>query len=193
MAGIYAFLGVVAGGSVILLRGNPLEYPEPWIELSPLASHSYSALVGVTLGIGLAVITPLLVARTKWAKTLQDELRPWAQGLSGHAIFWLALLSSFAEELLFRSLLQPTTNLWVGAISFGLLHQVPGPARWIWVTWATIMGVVLGSLYAATGSLVGPLLAHALLNGMNLRHLRAHDDRPATRALGGILGPVHPR
>ena len=46
-----------------------------------------------------------------------------------------------------------------------------------------------GSLFLATGSLIGPLLAHAAINIANLRFIRDTDvDAPAPRRLGGLLG-----
>jgi membrane protease YdiL (CAAX protease family) len=55
------------------------------------------------------------------------------------------------------------------------LHQLPGPSRWIWVSWAFLVGLALGALFELTGSLLGPLAAHALVNGVNLSFLKNHD------------------
>ncbi len=193
VAGIYGLLGLAAGFGAYSWHESPWQYQDPWLELSPLAAHGYSALLGLTWGLVVVLGTRSLVHRSAWARTLHAELRPLAQGLPGGAILTLALLSALGEELLFRSLLQPATNLGVQAVVFGLVHQLPGRARWIWVAWATIMGLALGALFALTGSLAGPVLAHALINGMNLRFLQTHDVAPPRRGLGGILGGAHPR
>ena len=79
------------------------------------------------------------------------------------------------EELLFRGLLVPTAGVWLAAALFGLAHQIKGPSRWVWAGWATAVGLLLGSIFALTGSLVGPLLAHAIVNAANLTYLRDHD------------------
>jgi membrane protease YdiL (CAAX protease family) len=50
-----------------------------------------------------------------------------------------------------------------------------GPSRWVWAGWATVVGLMLGAIFALTGSLVGPLLAHAVINAANLAYLRDHD------------------
>jgi membrane protease YdiL (CAAX protease family) len=60
------------------------------------------------------------------------------------------------------------------ALLFGLAHQMPGPSRWIWVSWALLVGLALGALYAFTGSLLGPVVAHAVVNGLNLHFLKHH-------------------
>jgi hypothetical protein len=49
----------------------------------------------------------------------------------------------------------------------------------VWIAWAMIVGAALGAIFALTGSLVGPLLAHAVVNAVNLSYLRDHDpERP---------------
>jgi membrane protease YdiL (CAAX protease family) len=50
------------------------------------------------------------------------------------------------------------------------------------------MGVLFAIIYAATGSLVGPIAAHLAINAANLRFLRDTDPAPRTRQLGGLLG-----
>lgn len=60
--------------------------------------------------------------------------------------------------------------------------------RWAWVFSASLLGLVLGGMFALSGSLVGPLVAHAMINGLNLRYLRRHDPGAPPRALGGLLG-----
>jgi len=57
--------------------------------------------------------------------------------------------------------------------AFGLAHQMRGPGRWPWVAFSAIVGLALGALYAATGSLLGPIAAHAAINAANLAWLRS--------------------
>ncbi|HSC88807.1 MAG TPA: CPBP family intramembrane glutamic endopeptidase [Polyangiaceae bacterium] len=192
VAAIYGLLGAMAGLGGYYWFESPGIHPAPWLELPPLEAHVYSAVLGGTFGLLTVVASRSLIRRSALVRLLSSELRPLAQGLPGVAIVTLAVLSAVGEELLFRGLLQPATNWFVQAIVFGLVHQLPGRARWIWVAWATIMGFALGALYALTGSLVGPILAHAIVNGMNLRLLQAHDAAPSRRGLGGILGSLHP-
>jgi membrane protease YdiL (CAAX protease family) len=187
LAGIYAVLGAAAAAVAVAWRGDPLTLDNPWLGLGPIAAHAYSALLGVTLGLGVAMLTRPLVARFGWARRLHDELRPVARQMSPAGIWIVAALSSLGEELLFRAVLLPALGLLVQSLLFGLAHQLPGRARWIWVAWATVMGLVLGALFQLTGSLVGPVLAHAAINGLNLRYLRDHDPSPPRRGMGGLL------
>ncbi|AUX25958.1 hypothetical protein SOCEGT47_065110 [Sorangium cellulosum] len=177
----YLVLAALAIALVLVVRdGSPWSYPGPWLSLPPLAALLMSGVVGLTFAAGLVVMTRVAVARFVWARRLHAELRPVARDLSSGQILLLAGLSSLGEELLFRGLLTPLLGVLPSGILFGLAHQMRGPSRWVWVGWAMGVGVGLGALFAATGSLVGPLLAHAVVNAVNLSYLRDHDpDVPA--------------
>jgi membrane protease YdiL (CAAX protease family) len=103
------------------------------------------------------------------------------------ALVVLALLSSLGEELLFRGLLQPWMGLLPQALLFGVVHQLPGPSRWVWASWAFAVGLVFGAMFEWTGSLVGPLAAHALVNALNLDYLKRHDPGQEG-GIGGLMG-----
>jgi membrane protease YdiL (CAAX protease family) len=145
-------------------------------------------MIGLALGSLVVMLTRPMVARLAWARALHLELRPIARGITTTGIVVLALLSAIGEELLFRGLLHPWLGLWPQALIFGLVHQLPGKSRWVWVAWASLMGVLLGSIFELTGSLLGPIVAHAVINGFNLQYLKTYDPDPTPRPLGGLLG-----
>ncbi len=177
------YVGLAALASVLALvlrEGPPWLHPEPWINAPPLMAMSASAMLGVGVAIALVAVTRLTVSRYGWARRLHEELRPVARDLSLGQILALAGLSSLGEELLFRGLLTPVIGVLASAALFGLVHQMRGPSRWVWAGWATAVGLLFGTLFALTGSLVGPLLAHAIVNAVNLTYLRDHD--PAVEA-----------
>lgn len=185
----YAFLGVLSAVVAVVLRaGSPFEHPAPLLVLAEPARHTYSLMMGLTVGALIVLSTRLTVARFEWARRLHQELRPIARVMTTQGIVVLALLSSFGEELLFRGLLQPWIGIVLQAVLFGFLHQVRGPSRFVWMAWATAVGLVLGGIFQITGSLFGPIAAHALVNGLNLAYLKRHDPTPVRRALGGLLG-----
>ena len=168
---------------------SPFSYAEPWLALPSFASHLYSTVIGLLFGGLVAFSTRIFVTRYAWARNLHRELRPVARDLSALGIVALAAFSALGEELWFRGLLQPLAGLWLQAFAFGIVHsQLRGPSRWAWVSWATIMGLCFGALFALTGSLAGPIAAHALINCLNLNYLKSHDPEPRRRALGGLLG-----
>lgn len=176
---------VLAAGWFWLER-SPFAHPEPWMELSAPVSALYSLLLGAVFGGALVIASRISVGRFRWAQRLHQEFRPVARQLSPGGVITLALLSALGEELLFRGLLQPVLGLLPQALVFGILHQMRGPSRWVWVTWAGCVGLGLGALFSLTGSLLGPIAAHAIVNGLNLSYLKAHDVQPA-RGVGGLL------
>ncbi|WP_437525832.1 CPBP family intramembrane glutamic endopeptidase [Sorangium sp. So ce726] len=172
----YLVLAALAISLCLVLRdGLPWIHPSPWLALPPLAALLMSATLGLTLAAGVVVMTRVAVARFSWARRLHAELRPVARDFSLGQILLLAGLSSLGEELLFRGLLTPLLGVPLSAILFGLMHQMRGPSRWVWIGWAVGVGAGLGAIFAATGSLVGPILAHAVVNAVNLSYLRDHD------------------
>ncbi|HEY6726903.1 MAG TPA: type II CAAX endopeptidase family protein [Polyangiaceae bacterium] len=186
----YLAMGIVALVLAVIWREeSPFQHPAPLLELAPRASHTYSAMLGLVLGASVVGLTRPMVTRLGWARTLHIELRRLvAQDLSFTGIVVLAILSALGEELLFRGLLHSWLGLLPQAIIFGLVHQIPGKSRWVWVTWATLMGFLLGGVFQLTGSLLGPIVAHGVINGFNLQYLKTHDPEPRPRPLGGLLG-----
>lgn len=181
-ASSYAILAVLATVLALALRdGVPWVYPRPWVSMRLGVGLLSSAALGLAFALGLIVMTRVAVARFGWARRLHGDLRPVARDLSLGQILLLAGLSSLGEELLFRGLLTPLLGVFLSALLFGLAHQMRGPSRWVWAGWAMAVGVGLGAIFALTGSLVGPLLAHAVVNAVNLSYLRDHD--PEERAV----------
>jgi uncharacterized protein len=172
----YALLAALATALTLALRdGAPWVYPDPWYPLPPAAALVSSAVLGLAVATAIVALTRFAVRRFGWAQRLHAELRPVARDLTIGQILLVAGLSSLGEELLFRGLLVPTVGVLLAAALFGLAHQIKGPSRWVWASSATAVGALLGAIFALTGSLVGPLLAHAIINAVNLTYLRDHD------------------
>ena len=140
-----------------------------------------SSLASVFLGAALAamtiVSTRVLVVRTAWARRLREDFRALLADAGTRDAAWLALTSGVGEELLFRGALLPWWGLGLSSLAFGALHV--GPARRFlpWTLWATFMGALFGAIYFATGHLEGCVLAHVLVNFVNLRFVLAFDGR----------------
>jgi membrane protease YdiL (CAAX protease family) len=191
--GKVAFAYLAASASAVAIAalwdgGSPFIYEDPWLKLPALASHGLSTVIGLSFGGLVAFSTRVFVTRYAWARNLHRELRPVARDLSALGIVLIAAFSALGEELWFRGLLQPWVGVWLQALAFGIVHsQLRGPSRWAWIIWATIMGLCFGATFALTGSLAGPIAAHALINCLNLNYLKSHDPEPRRRALGGLL------
>jgi uncharacterized protein len=182
----YAGVGAVAGGLSLTLGRDPLAC-EAWLGTRGAAGLLLSLGLGVCVGSTTVAASRVMVRRAEWARSLHAALRPAVHGAGDVRLAAVAVASAAGEELLFRGLLVPILGVVVSAVVFGALHQIRGPARWGWTAWATLMGLVFGGMFAATGSLAGPIVAHAIINGANLRFLRDNDPAPRPRALGGLL------
>jgi uncharacterized protein len=170
-------------------RGSLFAYQEPWLPLTGGESHAFSLVLGGAFAALVVVGTRVLVENVTWARNLHRDLRPMTLRLDGAGIVAIATLSAFAEELVFRGLLMPWLGLLPQALLFGVVHaQLSGPSRWVWVAWASVVGLALGGIFGVSGSLLGPMLAHGLINGLNLVYLRSHDTSPPRHSLGGLLG-----
>lgn len=187
---IYGAVTALVLGAALIRGESPLE-TEPWLPLPPIAGHALSVLGGAALALGTVSATRQLVRRWSSARALHALLRPAIQNAGDGTILALGLASALGEELFFRGLLTPMFGLVLSSLAFGLLHQVRGAARWVWAGWATLMGLLFGALFIATGSLVGPIVAHAAINIANLRFLRDTDvEATKPRRLGGLLGRI---
>jgi len=185
----YALLGLGSFGAGLWWRhGSAFVHPSPWLPLEPGVREGYSLVLGLAFGALVVVSTPAMVRKFAWARALHSELRPVAAAMTRPSIIALALASAVGEELFFRGLLEPWLGLVPQALVFGIVHQLRGPSRWVWVAWAAVTGLLLGAAFHLSGSLVGPMVAHALINGLNLDYMRRHDPQSPRRSLGGLLG-----
>jgi membrane protease YdiL (CAAX protease family) len=192
---IYGALSAVAVGAALARGRSPITLPaaEAWLPLGsaggPLLGHVLSLALGAALAFATIKATRQFVRRWGWARALHANLRPAIRNAGEGTVLVLGLASAIGEELFFRGLLTATFGVVASAIAFGLLHQVRGRARWVWAGWAAVMGLLFGGLFLATGSLLGPIVAHAAINVVNLRFLRDTDlEPPKPRRLGGLLG-----
>jgi hypothetical protein len=179
-------VGAAAAGVSLALGYEPLTC-EAWLGTRGMPAVLVSAGLGIVLGAVTVAASRLMVRRAAWARALHAALRPAVHRAGTGGLIAVAVASAVGEELLFRGLLVQLLGVVVSSVVFGVLHQIRGPARWAWMGWATVMGLLFGSVFAGTGSLAGPIVAHALVNGANLRFLRDNDPSPPPRTLGGLL------
>jgi hypothetical protein len=138
---------------------------------------------GFTIGLGfgaLAAAISLLLSKI-WtpAKVLETRLGQIFEGLTIIEVLILALLSSFAEELLFRGLLQPTLGLWLTSALFGMAHWTGDRRLSFWPLVSFLAGLALGklSLWEPAG-LFGAMGAHFMINWIGLSRLRRSASPP---------------
>lgn len=172
----YALMAAAAVAVSAWYGRSPLEHPAPWLALGE-AGAAISLAAGAALALGTIVSTRWLLRRAAWARALRVELRLLLEGASGAQLAGLGIASGLAEELLFRGALQPIAGWALTSLAFGLLHVGPRRTFLPWTVWAVAMGLVLGAIFEATGSLAGPLAAHVAINTVNLRTVARHDAR----------------
>jgi len=119
----------------------------------------------------LVIALSALLDRTEPGRRLGRALGALVGPLRiGHCLV-LAAASGFAEEALFRGALQPEVGLVAASALFGLAHWAPRPELRLWTLFSVAAGLLLGTLYDATGNLVAPVVAHFGINAVNLRIL----------------------
>ncbi len=138
-------------------------------------------LVGCCTGLALAGATQWATPRVAGLGRMANALSSQLGGLSPAACLLLALMSSVAEELLFRGLLQPGLGVVPATILFGLAHVPVERDLRAWPFMAAAVGALLAALFYWTGGLVAPIMAHFCLNAWNLIWLAGDQPRGGFR------------
>jgi len=142
--------------------------------LSP-ASDLAAGLLAGALVIGLS---HEFTRRSQRGQRLARALAALLGRLSWSECVGLALLSGVSEEAFFRGALQPQVGLWAASALFALCHFAPQRDLWPWTLFSLAAGLLLGALFEATGNLLAPVAAHALINAVNLRLLSVRYAAP---------------
>jgi membrane protease YdiL (CAAX protease family) len=124
------------------------------------------------LAAGVVILLSDRITRmTRWGEELGRELGALLGRLTLMQCIALGLMSGIAEEALFRGALQPAIGLVGASLLFGLAHFVPRRELLPWTGFTLAAGFLLGILYDATGNLLAPIVAHVVINAVNLRIL----------------------
>ena len=144
---------------------------------------------GCVLGGGLLVLWWALRRGAAAARALEEELSRLLAPLTAAEAISLAIISALAEELFFRGALQGAIGFLPAAVLFALLHAGPGKAYRIWTLFALAGGLALGALVALRGPLGGAIVAHLLVNGVNLVRLARRGSAAFAAAPRAESGP----
>ncbi len=134
--------------------------------------------------VGLALVGLSHVARRAWAG-MDRAAASFAEMLGPLTIrqaLALAAVSSVGEEILFRGVIWALVDhpLWTTTCLFALVHVLPRRELWIYPLFALLAGLLLGLLRDGSASVVSPILAHFVVNAVNLSWLGRHHARLVT-------------
>lgn len=156
-----------------------------------------SLLAAVALALGVVAAGRALervgwyLAMARFLKRLVTSPDLLGPELDAEKAFVVALYSGIGEEALFRGFLQPWIVLqlqgawgqpsaWPAVLGvvlasgvFGLLHFPLVRELIPWTAFALLAGLLFGALAAWSGSLLAPVVAHLLINWLNIRRLIA--------------------
>jgi len=139
------------------------------------------ALLGVGAGGLLVGLWRSARHRLTSAIELERQLAELLGPLERHEIVALALLSGFAEELFFRGAVQGAWGWFPATVLFTLLHTGPGSTYRAWTAFAGVAGLVLAGLMLWRGNLLAPILAHVVVNAVNLDQLVSESGQETSR------------
>jgi membrane protease YdiL (CAAX protease family) len=155
----------------------------PWAEApgeSVLPIH-WRIAAGLGGGAALVAASRFWTARSEAGRALAAELARVLGPLGPGRALSFALASGVAEEALFRGALQTQVGALAATLIFAAAHFVPAPRLRIWSLFALLAGAVFAALFAWTGDLLAPALAHVLVNALNLRWLGSPEGQASVR------------
>jgi membrane protease YdiL (CAAX protease family) len=153
--------------------------PGPRASLRDVAAD---VAIGLGVAAGMILITWSLARWVRPLRQLEKEFQRVLGPLTRGRIAALALLSGIAEELVFRGTLQPWLGYVPASVIFGCLHFVPDLVFLPWTIFALAAGFLFGALFEWRESLVAPIVAHVVVNGVNmLLIVSGKRIRPSTR------------
>ncbi len=166
------FYGGLLGVSLVWawLAGRPLLFASPEAAqrgIDPLRDGG----AGAALGLVVVLLSGWFTRATRTGDRLARALARILGRRSLGECVTLALASGIGEEAFFRGAMQPQLGLVATSLLFALAHFAPRRDLLPWTAFSLAAGFALGWLFEATGNLVAPVVAHAVVNAINLRLL----------------------
>ncbi len=163
----YGVLAAVAVAWRVWLAGEPL-----WYASARAAALGVAPARDVAVGLLAAAVVVLFswqfTRRTRAGEALARTLASVLGRPTLPQCLALALMSGVSEEFFFRGALQPRVGLVVASLLFGFAHFLPRRELLPWTGFSIAAGFLLGGMFAFTGNLLAPIVAHTAINAINL-------------------------
>jgi membrane protease YdiL (CAAX protease family) len=177
---------LLAASATLSLLATP---DTPWLDLPWLARASVALGLGLLTAAVTVYATRAVLPRALGARDLVASFAPELRAESPRVLWLYALVAAVGEELLFRGVLQAWLGIWIPTLLFACLHRTKGRSGIWWAASSAILGLAFALNVSVTGTLVGAIAAHMLINILNAYYVRAHTT-PEARAHGGLLSPA---
>lgn len=128
---------------------------------------AFDASLGLVAGL-LLVGASRAVALSGPGRAMVAEMATFVGDAGAGTWALLAIVSALGEELFFRAVVQPLWGVLPASLLFGLAHVPFERALWPWPLVAAGAGLAFGGLYEATGAVLAPVVAHLVVNALNL-------------------------
>ena len=129
------------------------------------------SMVGILTGALLLIAWRLAEKYLPAAQRLSQELAEALPTIGSAGVAALAATSAVGEEIFFRGAMQSALGPIVSTIIFGVLHGLFDRRFILWMVFATLAGAIFAAATQITGNILAATIAHALVNGVNLRRL----------------------
>lgn len=148
-------------------------------------SVSLSLLLGTLAAAGTVVLGLLIHSKVRTMRRIADELAPiLVDGTGRSSLVLVSVFSGVGEEIFFRGAVQAEFGLVVAALAFGLVHIGPDRRYLVWTFWALFAGFLFGALYAVSGGVLAPMVAHVVHNAVILiLWKRSREERGGSKGL----------
>ena len=146
----------------------------------------WTPLLGLALGLAVVALFRVLERRMAWLSLLHHEFRAILGQPTAKELLVLAAASAIGEEIFFRAAMLDAWGPWLSSLVFALLHVPPRRELWPWTVSAGLLGLSLAALTLATGNIGAAIVAHFVINSINLAYITRRNPAIVLR------GPVRP-
>ncbi len=153
----------------------------------PSSSVQNSLLYGAAVALLVVGVGVLVQLFSDWVEAFEKEFAPLLNVFSYAQVPVISFVSAVGEELLFRGALQEFSGLFIAALVFGLLHFPWKRILLPWPFFAFAIGLVFGLITNVTGSLLGPILGHFLINFVNISLIKRRHPMGREEVLDQLL------